>query len=408
MRRSSEDVSIAPRLTPDLKLMNSGTGPSIYDSSEKIRGIAYLPSPRVFPWLILVVIMAVGFCLRVRANTYYVTTRSAIFDPGELAIMAGDTVVWINNDNTEHTVTSDDDIFDSGTLEEEDQFSWEFDDPGTYTYFCQFHGHGMSGVVVVSEAGPNDPPATPVNQLPLNNASNQPVAVQLSASAFSDPDGIDFHGGSEWVVFLASNGSIVVDSGTVTGNNLTNYSPAGLLEGTTYDWKVRYEDGRGGWSEYSSPTRFTTLVGFHELGTGLRASYNNVPDFNSPLVVVTNLTIDFSWGHARPNRRITADNFAVRWEGSLLPQFTETYQFQFQYEGAARVWVNNQLVIDDWEGCSLEQTRRGSASLVAGQLTAVRVDYAAAPAGAQAVFRWTSPSLPMEVVPVERLFPRAP
>jgi hypothetical protein len=191
--------------------------------------------------------------------------------------------------------------------------------------------------------------------------------------------------------------------------NLTNYSPAGLFEGTSYDWQVRYRDGRGMWSGYSTATRFTTLVAVSAQGSGLRASYYNFVDFVAPLVVTTNATVDFRWAHARPHRRITVDDFAVRWEGSLLPQFTQPYQIQFQYHGRARVWVNNQLLIDEWQGCGFRQTRRGAVSLVAGQLAPVRVEYAADPAGAQAVLRWTSgTNLPLQVIPTARLFPPAP
>jgi len=123
---------------------------------------------------------------------------------------------------------------------------------------------------------------------------------------------------------------------------------------------------------------------------------------------VTNAAINFNWGTARPHRRVTADAFAVRWEGSLLPRFTEPYQVQFQYHGRARVWVNQQLLVDDWNGCSFAQARRATVSLVAGQLAAVRIEYAADPAGALAILRWASPSLPLEVVPTTRLFPQAP
>jgi hypothetical protein len=118
--------------------------------------------------------------------------------------------------------------------------------------------------------------------------------------------------------------------------------------------------------------------------------------------------VNFDWGTTRPHRRITADNFAVRWEGSVLPEFTERYDFQFQYRGRARVWVNNQLLINEWAGCPFSQTRRGGINLVGGQLATIRVEYIADPAGALAALRWTSPSLPMQIIPSTRLFPPSP
>ena len=366
--------------------------------------------------------------LEIRGATHYVILDGSSFNPDQLSIEVGDTVIWVNDSGVEHTSTSDDLLWDSDVLEPGnpgDSFSFTFIDQGpnlkqdedgvTYgecDYYCQFHGgaglHGMSGSIFVYEASAaNTPPATPVNVLPINNAINQAVAVQLRGSVFSDPNS-DFHAASEWIVYYASNGLVAVDSGEITSGSLTNYSPAGLSEGTTYDWKVRYKDGRGAWSDYSTTTRFTTLVSATETGTGLLANYNNILDFNAPLLVTTNSTVNFTWGKTRPNRRITADNFAVRWEGSILPQFTEQYAIQFQYRGQARVWVNNQLIIDEWAGCSFPQARRGWIPLVAGQLASIRVDYVADPAGALAILRWTSPSLPIEIIPTSRLFPHAP
>jgi hypothetical protein len=333
------------------------------------------------------------------------------YDPQFVSINVGDTVLW-RNDGGEHTATSDGDIFDSGITGSAEEYSYTFNTTGDFPYHCSLHGEpgqGMYGNISVAEPSENNPPNAPVNLLPANNATNQPVAVQLRAGPFSDPDFMDFHAASQWVLRYASNSAVAHDSGELTSSgSRTNYSPAGLSEGTSYDWQVRYKDGRGGWSSYSTATRFTTLVAFGGQGSGLKASYNNVVDFTTPLVVTTNATVNFNWDKTRPDRRITADAFAVRWEGSLLPPFTEQFAVQLQFHGRARVWVNNQLLIDEWNGCSFSQSRRGLIPLVAGQLAAVRVDYVADPAGAQAILRWTSPSLPMEVIPTARLFPHAP
>ena len=172
-------------------------------------------------------------------------------------------------------------------------------------------------------------------------------------------------------------------------------------------WQVRYKDGRGSWSQYSTPTTFTTLIPIVETGVGLLAFYGNSPATSS-LAVTTNGTIHFDWGTTRPHRRITADAFVARWEGSVLPQYTERYNFQFQYRGQAQVWVGNQLLIDEWKPCPFAQTRHGSIPLVAGQLAAIRVEYVAAAEGGFASLRWSSLSQAPQVIPTARLFPRSP
>jgi len=77
------------------------------------------------------------------------------FEPAQITVAPGTTVVWTNTGGTPHTVTADDNSFDSGTLSDGDTFSWTFDEPGEYPYYCRFHGgpggSGMSGVVIVTD-----------------------------------------------------------------------------------------------------------------------------------------------------------------------------------------------------------------------------------------------------------------
>jgi len=75
------------------------------------------------------------------------------FDQTEVHIAAGQTVMWTNPDSRTHTVTADDGSFDSADVTPRTQFSMEFDTPGSYAYYCQYHGgpggDGMSGVIIV-------------------------------------------------------------------------------------------------------------------------------------------------------------------------------------------------------------------------------------------------------------------
>jgi plastocyanin len=75
------------------------------------------------------------------------------FEPNEITVQPGTTVVWTNEDTFAHTVTSGageiaDGMFDSGTLESGQTYEYTFDEPGIYEYFCSLHP-GMVGTVVV-------------------------------------------------------------------------------------------------------------------------------------------------------------------------------------------------------------------------------------------------------------------
>ncbi|MGH8998337.1 MAG: hypothetical protein ACRDY7_02995, partial [Acidimicrobiia bacterium] len=88
------------------------------------------------------------------------------FTPVEVTISAMETVSWTVAEEP-HTITSDDGLFDSGTLQPGTTFVAQFHNVGVYRYHCRFHGApgggGMSGrVVVEAQSGPptTAPPTT--------------------------------------------------------------------------------------------------------------------------------------------------------------------------------------------------------------------------------------------------------
>ena len=72
------------------------------------------------------------------------------FGPVTLTVPAGTTVTWTNRDDIPHTVVSTDDpkTFKSKVLDTDEKFSFTFNKPGTYSYFCSIHPK-MTGKVIV-------------------------------------------------------------------------------------------------------------------------------------------------------------------------------------------------------------------------------------------------------------------
>ena len=68
-----------------------------------------------------------------------VSIQDFFFSPDQLTVAPGTTVTWVNDGQQPHTSTSDDGTWDSGTLEPGDDYSFTFDQPGTYTYHCSIH-----------------------------------------------------------------------------------------------------------------------------------------------------------------------------------------------------------------------------------------------------------------------------
>lgn len=72
------------------------------------------------------------------------------YAPAEVTVKAGTKVTWINRDDVPHTATSTATPrrFDSKALDTDQQYSFVFDQPGTYEYFCAVHPK-MTGRVIV-------------------------------------------------------------------------------------------------------------------------------------------------------------------------------------------------------------------------------------------------------------------
>ncbi|HET8945264.1 MAG TPA: plastocyanin/azurin family copper-binding protein [Dehalococcoidia bacterium] len=118
----------------------------------------------------------------------------------ETMISVGDTVRWTYDAGTEgHTVThcgescdspTSSPLFDSGGLNTGGSFSFTFDTPGRYLYYCVFHPPFMRAAVVVKVPPPTQTPApaaqpaTPTPTIaPTEEPSPTPTATPLLTTA---------------------------------------------------------------------------------------------------------------------------------------------------------------------------------------------------------------------------------
>jgi plastocyanin len=112
------------------------------------------------------------------------------FDPKDLTVAAGTMVIWHMTGSIPHTITASDGSFSSGNLEPGTSYSFTFAKPGTYLYYCEYHGtkggEGMAARIVVAAA----PLAEPAPLAPLPRTGGADVApfgalvAALLAAAF--------------------------------------------------------------------------------------------------------------------------------------------------------------------------------------------------------------------------------
>ena len=63
-------------------------------------------------------------------QTVSVEIKNFIFNPNAITVPAGTTVIWTNLDSGLHTVTGTNGKFDSGVMDQGENFSYTFLDPG--------------------------------------------------------------------------------------------------------------------------------------------------------------------------------------------------------------------------------------------------------------------------------------
>jgi quinohemoprotein ethanol dehydrogenase len=127
----------------------------------------------------------------VPANAYATNSVNIVdfaFNPGTIIIPPGTTVTWTNTGSQPHSATStvsetNPVTFDSGILNPGQSYSFTFDTPGTYDYFCVPHPF-MRGKVIVD---PNAPAPAPAAS-PVSGAPNEiPEYVATPGSATPTP-----------------------------------------------------------------------------------------------------------------------------------------------------------------------------------------------------------------------------
>ena len=129
---------------------------------------------------ILGLVLFLGFWGSVQAATVEVSMENLAFRPQILDIKQGDTVRWVNQDNTPHLVQGN--FASSPNLNTGESYEFTFNEAGNFDYICQYHP-SMSGTVRVALsaeiAPPSDSGALGTNDLFADFFETAPVPSQL-------------------------------------------------------------------------------------------------------------------------------------------------------------------------------------------------------------------------------------
>ncbi|MCP3906381.1 MAG: hypothetical protein GY715_22400, partial [Planctomycetes bacterium] len=136
------------------------------------------------------------------------------------------------------------------------------------------------------------------------------------------------------------------------------------------------------------------LVGHYWLGT----------DFALPAATRVDPTIDFDWGTGEPHPLLPVDGFSVRWTGLVLtPPVNGAYTFLAKADDGVRLWINGDLLIDEWHPSSGTEYA-ATVPLLGNTTHHVRLEYFEGGGDARVYLKWAPPGGVEEVIPTGALF----
>ena len=143
------------------------------------------------PFLILIVLISLislfGCLGQSEQIAKTIEIKDFSFQPSSITVPVGTNVTWINHDQVDHTVTSDDSKFSSGNLITDGLFKFTFSQPGTYRYHCNIHP-SMKGVVTVTSAQPATMPSAVTKPNTTQQTMKQPSTASMPAVVMTSQD----------------------------------------------------------------------------------------------------------------------------------------------------------------------------------------------------------------------------
>ncbi len=143
----------------------------------------------------------------------------------------------------------------------------------------------------------------------------------------------------------------------------------------------------------------------HGDGSGLTASYFPTTDVTgAATLTAVDPSINHVWGGHWPASTVPVDNFSVRWTGHVTPLYSELYTFSATGDDGVRLWVNGQLLVNQWRDQSAT-AYTGTIALVAHQSYDLTCEYYEHAGGALAKLAWSSPTQVQQIIPAAQLSP---
>jgi beta-glucosidase len=216
------------------------------------------------------------------------------------------------------------------------------------------------------------------SSIPLDNPDNDSISLQLARN------GIVLLKNDHVLPFNLS----TLKSLAVIGPNADQYVAGG---GSSYTSPFHYISVLKGITDLAGSKVTINYVGLPQIPTlaknsvfysapgsalkGLSGYYFNNQTLADPFAIARiDTVIDFHWSGLPNLSGIPADHFSIRWTGVIRPSTSGKYNFYVRGDDGFRLWVNNQLIIDNWVD-EAATVKTAGINLTKGQEYPVKLEY---------------------------------
>ena len=220
-----------------------------------------------------------------------------------------------------------------------------------------------------------------------------------------------FHADTDDGARLWVDGRLVIDSWNTHPSYEQEYSGSiSLLPGRYYNITMEYFDdvstavARLYWTQPGVAKEIVPQSQLYPADQGLRATYFLGTNLTNSAFVRIDDTVNFAWGTNSPDPTILPLPFSARWTGKVKANAAGLYHFFTTSDDAARLWVNGQLIINNWLAHALTEDSN-TITLVAGQFYDLTLEYFNAAGAGTVVLSWQPPGEAKQVIPVGNLTP---
>jgi len=177
--------------------------------------------------------------------------------------------------------------------------------------------------------------------------------------------------------------------------NGTPSEPVTILAGVRKRFRqstIRYVQGTGLIGTVVSPVPSTALyTTAARTQHGLNAEYfDNIKLEGEPVMRRTDTDVNFVWGFGGVSPKLTT-NYSVRWTGVLSPSKTDDYIVGFTGQDGYRVWIDGELLVDDWTTHRPSTTQTKPIHLEKGKAYSIKIEYFQTVRSAEAKLMWGVP-----------------